>query len=161
MAETSDPRVQELLDREKIREIVHRYCWAVDRGTLEEVMAFFHDDPCDLILVPGKRYMGRVAVQAWYDVYMRNRMQVLRHLIHNQVIMITGDTAVSKSYFDAVGDLKGESITVAGFYADTLLRVRGKWKFTEKVISLDFLVPLHEGWGGKHRIKRNLVPPEA
>jgi len=161
MAEDSTALVQELINREKIREVVHRYCWAVDRGTLEDVMAFFHDDPCRLVLVPGKPYVGRAAVQQWYDVYMQNRMEVLRHLIHNQTITIDGDDAVSRSYFDAVGDLKGESITVAGFYEDTLLRVRGKWKFTEKVIRLDFLVPLHEGWGGKKRIKRNLVPPEV
>jgi ketosteroid isomerase-like protein len=151
--------VKELIDREQIRELVHCYCWAVDRGTLEEVMALFHD-PCQLALVPGKRYAGKEAVRKWYDVYMRNRMEVLRHLIHNQVITVNGDAAVSKSYFDAVGDLKGESITVAGFYEDALLRVDGEWKFTEKIIKLDFLVPLQEGWGGK-RIKRNLVPPEV
>ena len=152
--------LQELLDREKVREVVHRYCWAVDRGTLQEVMALFHD-PCDLVLVPGKKYVGKAAVQKWYDVYMQNRMEVLRHLIHNQVITIDGDVASSKSYFDAVGDLKGESIVVAGFYEDKLRRMGGDWKFTEKVIRLDFLVPLQEGWGGKKRIKRSLVPPEV
>ena len=152
-------QVRELLDREHIRDLVHRYCWAVDRGTLEEVMALFHNE-CNLALVPGKRYLGRAATYKWYDVYMQNRMEVLRHLIHNQVITVNGDTATSKSYFDAVGDLKGESITVAGFYEDTLLRVNEEWKFTEKIIKLDFLVPVHEGWGGK-RIKRSLIPQEV
>jgi ketosteroid isomerase-like protein len=161
MAEGADPRIQELIDREKIREIVHRYCWTVDRGTLEEVMAFFDDDSCELRLIPGKTYFGKAAVQKWYDAYIQNRMEVLRHLIHNQIISIEGDTAVSKSYFDAVGDLNGESITVGGFYEDTLLRVRGKWKFTQKVIKLDFLVPLREGWGGINRIKRRLIPPDV
>jgi len=152
-------QVRELLDREHIRDLVHRYCWAVDRGTLEEVMALFHTE-CNLALVPGKRYLGREATHKWYNVYMQNRMEVLRHLIHNQVITVNGDTATSKSYFDAVGDLKGESITVAGFYEDTLLRVNEEWKFTEKIIKLDFLVPIHEGWGGK-RIKRSLIPQEV
>lgn len=151
--------LQDLLDREHIRQLLHQYCWAVDRGTLEEVMALFHEE-CNLSLVPGTRYTGREATHKWYSVYMQNRMEVLRHLIHNQVITVNGDTATSKSYFDAVGDLKGESITVAGFYEDTLLRVNGEWKFTEKIIKLDFLVPLQEGWGGK-RIKRNLVPKEV
>ncbi|MGE0824045.1 MAG: nuclear transport factor 2 family protein [Candidatus Binatia bacterium] len=159
MAITTDQQIKELLDREQIRDLVHRYCWAVDRGMLEEVMALFHEE-CNLALVPGKHYEGREATSKWYNVYMQNRMEVLRHLIHNQVITLNGDTATSKSYFDAVGDLKGESITVAGFYEDTLLRVNGKWKFTEKIIKLDFLVPLQEGWGGK-RIKRNLIPTEV
>ena len=159
MNTNNESQVRELLDREHIRDLVHRYCWAVDRGTLEEVMALFHNE-CNLALVPGKRYLGREATYKWYNVYMQNRMEVLRHLIHNQVITVNGDTATSKSYFDAVGDLKGESITVAGFYEDTLLRVNEEWKFTEKVIRLDFLVPVHEGWGGK-RIKRSLVPREV
>jgi hypothetical protein len=160
MADKMELLLGELVDREKIRELLHRYCWAVDHGTLPEVMALFHEH-CSLGLVPGKRYEGRVAVQRWYDVYLQNRMEVLRHLIHNQVIVIDGDSATSKSYFDAVGDLKGESITVAGYYEDTLRRVEGEWKFTEKIIRLDFLVPITEGWGGKKRIKRNLVPPEV
>jgi len=159
MESSTERHLKELLDREYIRDLVHRYCWAVDRGTLEEVMALFHEE-CNLSLVPGKRYVGREATTKWYSVYMQNRMEVLRHLTHNQVITVTGDTATSKSYFDAVGDLKGESITVAGFYEDTLLCVNGEWKFTEKIIKLDFLVPLNEGWGGK-RIKRNLVPREV
>lgn len=160
MAEESAAVVQELMDREKIREVVHRYCWTVDRGTLEEVMKFF-DDPCGLRLVPGKQYIGRAAVQGWYDAYIENRMEVLRHLIHNQIITVQGDTATSKSYFDAVGDLKGEAIVAAGFYEDSLLRVRGKWKFTEKIIRLDYIVPLREGWGGLNRIKRRLIPPDV
>ena len=94
MAEEQMPIVQELIDREKIREVVHRYCWAVDRGTLEEVMAFFDDDSCELRLIPGKTYLGKAAVQKWYDIYIQNRMEVLRHLVHNQVITIEGDTAV-------------------------------------------------------------------
>jgi ketosteroid isomerase-like protein len=160
MAEESAAVVQELMDREKIREVVHRYCWTVDRGTLEEVMKFF-DDPCELKLIPGKQYIGRAAVQGWYDAYIENRMEVLRHLIHNQIITVQGDTATSKSYFDAVGDLKGEAIVAAGFYEDSLLRVRGKWKFTEKIIKLDYIVPLREGWGGLNRIKRRLIPPDV
>jgi len=148
-------RLAELVDREKIREVVHRYCFAVDRGTLDQVMALF-DDQCDLELVPGKRYTGRDAVHKWYDQYMRTRMGVLRHLIHNQVIELNGDEAASKSYFDAVGDLKGESIVVAGFYEDRLRKHGAEWRFVEKIIRLDFLVPLHEGWGGK-KFKRVII----
>src|SRR5919106_162259 len=102
MTDRPERLLQELIDREQIRDLVHRYCWAVDRGSLQEVMALF-DDPCDLVLVPGQRRTGRAAVQRWYDRYMRHRLEVLRHLIHNQVIALTGDTAFSKSYFDAVG----------------------------------------------------------
>lgn len=149
MGQESDRLLRELVEKEAIRDMVHRYCWSVDRGELQDVMALFHDS-CDLIVSPpGRRREGRAAVERWYGRYMRHRLGVLRHLIHNQVITLDGDRAFSKSYFDAVGDLKGESVVVAGFYEDKLLRVEGEWKFTEKVIGTDFMVPLHEGWGGE------------
>ena len=149
MGQESDRMLRGLVEKEDIRDLVHRYCWAVDRADLEDVMALFHGS-CDLIVSPpGRRREGRDAVERWYGRYMRHRPVVLRHLIHNQVITLDGEQAFSKSYFDAVGDLKGESIVVAGFYEDRLLCVEGEWKFTEKVIGTDFMVPLHEGWGGE------------
>ncbi len=151
----ANSQLAELLERERIRELLHRYCYAVDRGTLEEVMALFDDD-CNLELAPGRKYLGRAAVHRWYERYMRSRMGVLRHLIHNQVIDLDRTQARSRSYFDAVGDLKGESIVVAGLYEDRLRKRGAEWKFAEKVIRLDFLVPLHEGWGGK-RFKRTII----
>ena len=36
MNTSNENQVRELLDREQIRDLVHRYCWAVDRGTLEQ-----------------------------------------------------------------------------------------------------------------------------
>ena len=140
--------LQELIERNNIRDLVHRYCWAVDKGTLEEVMALF-DDECDLLLIPGSKRPGRAAVERWYGRYMSHRLECLRHLIHNQIITIDGDRATSQSYFDAVGGLQGESIVVDGFYEDTLRKVDGRWKFIEKIIRVDFMVPLSEGWGGE------------
>ena len=141
--------LHELVERDAIRSLVHGYCWAVDTGTLEEVMALFNDH-CDLLLIPpGNKREGRAAVERWYGRYMSHRLENLRHLIHNQIIGLDGDQATSKSYFDAVGGLRGESIVVDGFYEDTLRKVDGQWKFSQKIIRVDFMVPLHEGWGGE------------
>jgi len=143
MPEGIEEILQELVDREKIREVVHRYCWAVDRGTLEEIMEFFDDDSCDLALGSGQRYTGKATVQSWYERFIQNR-EVLRHFIHNQIITIEGDQAFSKCYFEATGEVQGESIVVRGIYEDTLLRVRRKWKFVEKVITMDSSDPHEE-----------------
>jgi ketosteroid isomerase-like protein len=148
MTDHTQAMLDELTERDRIRELVHRYCWAVDRGTLEDVMALF-DDACDLLLIPGSKRAGRGAVERWYGRYMSHRLECLRHLIHNQIITLDGDRATSKSYFDAVGGLRGESIVVGGFYEDTLRKVDGRWKFSEKIIRVDFMVPLSEGWGGE------------
>ena len=100
MGQKSDRMLRELVEKEDIRDLVHRYCWAVDRADLEDVMALFHGS-CDLIVSPpGRRREGRDAVERWYGRYMRHRPVVLRHLIHNQVITLDGEQAFSKSYFD-------------------------------------------------------------
>ena len=149
---THDAEVRALFERERIKETTHRYCYSVDRGSLEELMDLFAD-PCDLVLVPGERFAGRAAVRDWYGAYIEGRPEVLRHLIHNQLISLDGDRARVKSYFDAVADLKGEAIVGAGFYDDTLRLCDGQWKFTEKIITVDFLVPLKDGWGGNEKIR--------
>lgn len=148
--------LRDLAAREGVREAVHRYCWAVDKGELADVMALFAPE-CQLELAPGKRYADRAAVNRWYGAYMANRMSMLRHLIHNLVIDLddTGH-ARARSYFDAVGELDGESIFVAGYYDDTLIRDGGGWLFADKIISLDCIVPVAEGWAGK-RFKRAIL----
>ncbi len=145
-----------LAAREGVRETVHRYCWAVDKGELADVMALFAPE-CQLELAPGKRYGDRAAVGRWYGAYMANRMGMLRHLIHNLSIDVEeGDRARARSYFDAVGELDGESIFVAGYYDDKLVHGDNSWLFADKIISLDCIVPISEGWADK-RFKRAIL----
>ena len=145
---SQEAMIQELFERERIKETTHRYCYLVDRGTIDELMELFAD-PSDLVMVAGERFTGKAAVRQWYAGYITGRPQVLRHLIHNQIITFDGEVAHVKSYWDAVADLNGEAITGAGFYEDTLRQFDGQWKFIEKRIKADFLVLLKDGWGGE------------
>ncbi len=120
-----------LSDREYIREFLHRYCFALDRGSVDDVMSLFADE-CDLELRLGQLHRGREAVHTWYEVLTRKRMDVLRHQVHNQVIELRGEEASSQSYWDVVGDLNGEAMISAGFYEDTLRKRDGEWRFEKK-----------------------------
>mgnify|MGYP001250809366 CR=1 FL=1 len=84
-------------------------------------------------------------------------MDVLRHQVHNQVIELHGTKATSQSYWDVVGDLNGEPMISAGFYEDLLSKTEGKWQFEKKMILIDYMCPLKEGWGGPRRIKGRLL----
>ena len=137
-------------------QLLYRYCFAVDMGSLDDVMALFAPE-CDLVVEPGGVFNGRAAVTGWYAALVAKRMEVLRHLASNQVIEFDGDEARSRSYWDAVGDLKGEAMVAAGFYEDSLRRIDGHWLYVKKVIRIDYMVPLREGWGGSHRIKCRLI----
>jgi len=143
-------------DRQEVSEVLYRYCFAVDTGSVEDVMKLFTED-CDLQIVPGKLHSGREAVWKWYDTLTSKRMEVLRHLAHNQIIDLADQGVISRSYWDAVGDLNGESMIAAGFYEDLLRKIQGQWKIVKKIIRIDYMVPLSEGWGGQARIKRRLL----
>jgi len=146
----------ELYDWMQAREVLYRYCFAVDTGSVEDVMALFATD-CDLQIVPGDLHKGREAVWQWYKTLTTKRMGVLRHLAHNQVLHLSGLSARSKSYWDAVGDLRGQAMLAAGFYEDVLQKIEGEWKIAKKTIKIDYMVPLSEGWGGQNRIKKALL----
>lgn len=138
------------------QQLLHRYCFAVDMGTVADVMALFAER-CDLIVEPGGVFGGRAAVTEWYRALTTKRMAVLRHLTSNQVLSVSGDHATSKSYWDAHGDLNGEAMVAAGFYEDTMNRIDGHWRYTKKIIRIDYMVSLKEGWGGANRIKCRLI----
>lgn len=110
---------------------LHRYCFALDRGSVDDVMSLFADE-CDLELRLGQLHRGREAVHTWYEVLTRKRMDVLRHQVHNQVIELRGEEASSQSYWDVVGDLNGEAMISAGFYEDTLRKRDGEWRFEKR-----------------------------
>lgn len=156
MPEESVGSAAHLSDQLDAQQLLHRYCFAVDLGTADDVMALYAPD-CMLVVEPGGEYEGRDAVTEWYRSLAKGRMGVLRHLTSNQVLTIEGNTGASKSYWDAHGDLNGESMVAAGFYEDTLQKHNGKWCYRKKIIRIDYMAPLKEGWGGPKRIKCRLV----
>ena len=144
--------LQELLDREKITELIHRYCFALDRGTVEDVMALFAPE-CAVSLIPGRTFEERGTVEGFYSKLIRHRMSLVRHTVHNLVIELNGDLASAKSYWDVKGDLQGQAVVLGGYYEDQVKKREGKWLFSERQIRVEFAAPLAEGWGGEPKIK--------
>ncbi|TMA51901.1 MAG: nuclear transport factor 2 family protein, partial [Deltaproteobacteria bacterium] len=92
-------------DHLAIQQLLHKYCHAVDRGTLDEIADLFHRTA---VLLPryesDERYEGREAVRGWYARYIENfrsKVRYLRHKIESPVITITGNEATSVCYLDA------------------------------------------------------------
>ena len=50
-----------LADREYIRELLHSCCFALDRGSVDDVVSLFADE-CDFELRLGQLHRGREAV---------------------------------------------------------------------------------------------------
>jgi ketosteroid isomerase-like protein len=148
--------LQEILDRDKIAELIHRYCFALDQGSVEDVVALFAPE-CTVRLIPGRTFEKWDAVHEFYSKLIRHRMSLVRHTVHNLVIELNGDLATAKSSWDVKGDLRGQAVVLGGYYADQVNKRHGKWLFSEREIRIEFAAPLAEGWGGEPRIKIRAV----
>lgn len=141
-----EKRIQELEDREAIKEVVARYCYYVDKKKLEELMALFHDK-VELNAGSLGSYHGKAEVRKFYGEIVPQALSDAWHLVHNQLIELKGSEATSSSYFEVTGIRKGEAIIGAGTYEDRLVKEGSRWQIITRVINIDYMVPLKEGWG--------------
>jgi len=146
MAKSLEQKVQELADREEIKELTARYCWHVQHSEGESIARLFTDDGA-LIGSSSelKPVRGMDALLKFYGAISPAEAPV--PFIHNHIIEFDGpDDAHGSCTIDARFTRKGESVLGAGWYLDKYRRVNGKWRFAERNISLHFSVPLKEGW---------------
>jgi hypothetical protein len=133
-----DPEIQALLDKQEIREVIYRYCRGADRLDAELMSSAYHEDAFD----------DHGAIQARRDEYVETVMGVLRdhylsttHMIGNQLIELSGDSARSESYFVAVHTHEPAGVltqdTVFGRYVDRLERRAGVWAIVRRSVVID------------------------
>jgi ketosteroid isomerase-like protein len=154
--DAANSMILQLLDRQQIGELLHRYCFALYHGTVEDVMALFASQ-CSVRLIPGQVFEERAGVEAFYKRLIGHRMNLVRHTVHNLVIELTGHTATVKSYWDVKGDLRGEAVVLGGYYDDCLNKSSGRWLFSERQIRMEFAATLAQGWGGEPKLKIKAV----
>ena len=146
MSKTIEQRVQELADREEIKELTAKYCWHVARGEGEAVANLFADDGVlDLADPSFKAVRGKQDLLKFYRSSVREP-EIAVPFIHNHIIEIDGDDAHGTCTIDARFIRDGESVIAAGWYEDKYRRVSGKWRFVVRKITFHHAVPLKKGW---------------
>ena len=124
----------------EIEQLLNRYCHAVDRGTVSDIMEVFHDDA---VLLPRyqseESFKGKEAVRGWYEKYdktTRDQTRSLRHTISTPMIQVDGTVATSVCYLDADGidSSSGIPFQVLGRYEDKLIKEDGHWWIAERAI---------------------------
>ena len=146
MAKSIEQRVQELEDRDEIKELTARYCWHVAHGEGEAVANLFADD--GVLDVTGgdfKAVRGREAILKFYRASVREP-EVALPFIQNHIIVLNGDEAHGTCAIEARFARNGESVTAAGYYEDKYRRERGRWRFVERKLFFHHVVPLKQGW---------------
>src|SRR5262249_51974459 len=124
---TRDPQVQELLDKQAIRDVTMRYCRGVDRCDADLITSAYHPDAVDNH--SSKIFTGETVGKGIAD-WVRSSTKRSTHQITNQSIHVDGDAAGCESYYvclqleDHDG---GERILQAiGRYVDRLERRNGE-----------------------------------
>jgi ketosteroid isomerase-like protein len=128
---TRDPAIQELLDKQAIREATMRYCRGVDRCDAELLSSAYHPDGRDDH--PGGSYTGEtVGVEIVKS--MQARMRSTNHHVGTQTIEVDGDTAGSETYSAGRHVLKdGRRLHTLVRYLDRFERRDGEWKIIHRL----------------------------
>jgi ketosteroid isomerase-like protein len=135
--------LQELADREAIRDLACRYAhhvWQKQGAAAAEL--FTEDGEMDTGEPPVLR--GRAALLEAYERMLGDGR--FQPFVSNHVISLAGDEASGTCYLDLRSTSEGRSMIGSGYYHDRYQRVDGEWKFRSRRLHLSWLVPLDEGW---------------
>lgn len=148
---TLEQKVQELADREELRELIARYAHQIAHGIsvdnlFTEDGAYIHREPDN---APVQEYRTRKAIAALYAQWMPPPELAPKPMIHNYLLAIAGDEATGICSNEVRMSAKGESIIGSAYYNDKFRRENGEWKFSERESVFFHMVPLQQGWAKK------------
>jgi 3-phenylpropionate/cinnamic acid dioxygenase small subunit len=120
-------------DKDEIRELLARYCFALDADRFEDMAALFTADGVwETAFGTGTGRAGIVAQARGLATGTRPRRI---HLTTNIVIDLDGDSATARSNWVVIQNSpSGPSIGSGGGYVDRLLKVDGRWFFKHRTI---------------------------
>ena len=147
---TLEQRLQEVEDREEIKELTAKYAHWVALGDGAKVSQLFTDDGVFINEVIGQApnidVRGRKQLDEFYP---RLKRGMALPCIHNHIIEINGDNATGTCTIEVRITQNNQSIIGSGYYADIYRRVSNQWKFAERHAYFYHLVPLLKGWTEK------------
>lgn len=140
--------LNELIERERIRDVIYRYCEAVDAKDWVKVMASFTEDAT----ISHGSYDGPADKFLGFIQDILNKMTKTVHSIGGTVISIDGNRAKISTTFSSFHQVSGEYAQVgpvktggvdtdwivAGRYVDNLIKVKGEWKIKNRQASNDW-----------------------
>ncbi len=139
-----EQRLQALLDREALIELVHAYCNAADREDHAKMRALYHEDALD---DHGSFFKGLAMEFIDRLPEIQAPMEILHHNVTTVNLKLDGDTAEGEVYviaFHQVRTAKGlVDLLVGGRYLDKYSKRDGVWKFQHRLGIADW-AHLHE-----------------
>jgi ketosteroid isomerase-like protein len=145
----ADPRLESMLSKHEIQEVLMRYGRGVDRADEELLKSCYHADATE---EHGSAYAGPAHAYIEGAVGRIRKMGTMAHYICNIHISLEGDLAYVEAYVLTFArfDKDGESFDTftGGRICDRFERRDGEWKIAHRKLAFDWNrdVPSQEGW---------------
>lgn len=130
-----DASLQRLVDEAAIRDVLARYCRAVDRGDEALLASCYHEDALDDhgVFQGSAQEFARLLGPT-----MERTCDASQHFLGQSLIDVEGETARAESYVIAVHRRgSGRDVALETFgarYLDRLSRRDGDWRIDERVV---------------------------
>lgn len=133
----TDTRLAELVDRERIVDVLYRYATALDDRDWELLASCFTEDAVADFLELGGVNEGREAIVELCRSVLSG-LDASQHLIGNPRVSLDGDRATATCYVQAqhllVSASGGDTYLVGGTYRDRLLRTEHGWRIEHRTL---------------------------
>jgi hypothetical protein len=145
----SDPRLENMMSKFEIQEVLMRYGRGVDRADEDMLKSCYHEDAIE---EHGSTYAGPAHEYIEGAVVRIRQMGILAHYICNIHIELDGDRAWVEAYVLTFARFarNGESFDTltGGRICDRFERRSGTWKIAHRKMTFDWNrdMPTQEGW---------------
>ena len=157
---TLEARLAAVEDRLAIRELVSRYCFAIDDRDLVAVGALFTDGAFFGSADRAMGATGRAAILRQFE----SRYSVMgasNHVSHDHVIEFDGpDKARGRVAVHAELWRHERAMVTALRYADLYEKSDGRWRFSERLLSFMYYLPVEEYGAAMGVLERNRAGSE-
>ena len=143
-----DPRLQALIDRQDILDVLHQYAHGCDRGDEPRIVDTYHPGAWD----NHGSYQGTGHDFAKIVCTNNGERETMSHLMGQSQIRIDGDSAGAETYFNAtiqrlVDDVRYIDM-MGGRYVDRLERRDGQWRIQDRVCTCEwsFTTRVEDEW---------------
>ena len=132
-------KIQEILDKESIRDLVHIYCRASDRHDHELMRTLYHEDAHD---DHGSFFKGKAMEFIDLLPEIQKSMGILHHNVTTHNIHLKGNKAEGETYILAfhqvLTDDQQFDVLIGGRYFDEYEKRNGIWKFSSRAVDADW-----------------------